>query len=140
MLEIGMSMKHATGEYWNYFLDARRRFFDAIIRRSDIANPEIREELLRSVEAARECSAEISPRLFERYIRLWRQDLSDWGQRVAAIGQMPSLDAALQALDLARPANGRFVDIARPRSAAASEQTRTVPSGAPDAHRLFMPR
>ena len=48
-------------------------------------SPEIREQLLRSVEAARECSAEISPELFERYIRLWREDLRDWGQRMAGI-------------------------------------------------------
>lgn len=139
MLDFGMSMKHATSEYWNYFLDARRRFFDAIVRRSDTASPEIREELLRSVEAARECSTEISPELFERYIELWRQDLRDWGQRVTAIRQMPSLDAALQALDLARPTNGRVVDVTRPRSATASEAPPTVPFGAPDTHRLFRP-
>jgi hypothetical protein len=140
MLEIGMSMKHATSEYWSYFLDARRRFFDAIVRRSDMAIPEVREELLCSVEAARECSAEISPELFERYILLWQQDLRDWGQRVTALRQMPSVDAALQALDLARPANGQVVDVARPRSAAASEEPPTVPLGAPCTYHLFMPR
>ena len=136
MLELGIDMEDTTSEYWNYFLDARRRFFEAIIRRSGKASPEIREDLLRSVEAARECSAEISPELFERYILLWRQDLRDWGQRVTAIRQMPSLDAALQALDLARLANGRGVDVARPRSAPASE---AVPHGATDTYHLFMP-
>ena len=38
--------------------------------------------------------------LFEHYIRLWRQDLRDWEQRVTRIRQMPSLDAALQVLGL----------------------------------------
>jgi len=136
MLELGIDMEDTTSEYWNYFLDARRRFFEAIIRRSGKASPEIREDLLRSVEAARECSAEISPELFERYILLWRQDLRDWGQRVTAIRQMPSLDAALQALDLVRLANGRGVDVARPRPTPASEE---VPHGATDTYHLFMP-
>jgi glycosyltransferase involved in cell wall biosynthesis len=110
LLEFGVGTERANSEYWNYFLDARRRFFDAIIRRSDTARPEIREQLLQSVEAARECSAEISPELFERYIRLWQEDLRDWEQRVAGIPRMPSLDAALQALGLARPTDSRNAD------------------------------
>lgn len=117
LLDLGVSMEHATSEYWSYFLDARRRFFDAISRRSDSAGPEIQEQLLRSVEAARECSVEISPELFERYIRLWREDLRDWEERLARIRRMPSLDAALQALGLARLANGQVVDIPRPADA-----------------------
>ena len=137
MLELGIDMEDTTSEYWNYFLDARRRFFDAIIRRSGRAKPEIRENLLRSVEAARECSAEISPELFERYVWLWQKDLRDWGQRIAEIRRMPSLDAALQALDLARLTNGRVVDVARPRSAVASEAAPAVPFGAPDTYYLF---
>jgi len=137
MLDFCIGMDHATSEYWSYFLDARRRFFDAIVRRSDTASSEIREELLSSVETARECSAAISPELLERYIQLWRKDFRAWGQRVGAIRQMPSLDAALQALDLARPTNGRLVDVARPRPAVASEKAPTVPLGAPDAYDLF---
>jgi len=137
MLEFGM--EYTTSEYWNYFLDARRRFFDAIVRRSDTASPEIREQLLRSVEAARKCSAEISPELFERYIWLWRQDLRDWGQRVAAIRQMPSLDVALRALGLVQATNGRAVNIARPRSAADSEEPPTGPFGTSDSYDLYMP-
>lgn len=139
MLDFGISMEHATSEYWSYFLDARRRFFDAIVRRSGMTGPEIREQLLGSVEAARECSAEIPPELFERYIRLWRQDLRDWEQRVTRIRQMPSLDAALQELGLARAADGRVVDVTRPRQAAATEEPPTVPSGAPHSYDLYLP-
>jgi hypothetical protein len=109
-------MDHATSEYWSYFLDARRRLHDAIARRSGTVSPKIREHLLRSIEAARECSAGISPDLFERYIRLWRQDLRAWEQRVAGIRQMPSLDAALEALGLAWSLNGRSRVIASPRA------------------------
>jgi hypothetical protein len=133
LLELGSGMEHAESEYWSYFLDARRRFFEAIIRRSDTATPEIRGRLLHSVQAARECSAEISPELFERYVQLWRQDLRDWEERIAGIGRMPSREAALQALGLARSP-----DIARPRSAPATEEPPTVPFGAPNHHDLFM--
>jgi len=137
LLELGSALKHATSEYWSYFLDARRRFFDAIDRRSEMAGPDVREQLLRSVAAARECSAEIPPELFGRYVQLWRQDLDSWGQRVAAIRRMPSLDAALQALHLARQPNGRVVDLARPRLAAASEAAPGVPFGISSTWRLF---
>jgi len=142
MLDFGIGMEYATAEYWSYFLDARRRFFDAISRRSDMMRPETREELLRSVEAARECSAEISPELFDRYIKLWRQDLRDWQWRVTRIRRAPSLDAALHALGLARAPDGRGVAVARARrarSAADSAGAPTVPLGAPGTCDLFMP-
>jgi hypothetical protein len=117
LLDFGIGIEDVTNDHWSYFLDSRRRFFEAIIRRKSKASPEIREQLLHSVEAARECSAEISPELFERYIRLWREDLRDWGQRVAGIALMPSLDAAMQALGLAQWADAWVADVARPRSA-----------------------
>jgi hypothetical protein len=128
LLEFGVGVDDAESECWSYFLDSRRRFFDAISRRSDRADPEIREPLLHSVEAARKCSAEISPELFERYIRLWRQDLTDWEQRIAGIRRMPSLEAALQALGLAPAADGW----------AAAEGPSTVALGTPDCYGLFM--
>ena len=139
LLEFGVGIDHAESECWSYFLDSRRRFFDAISRRSDEADPEIRERLLCSVEAARECSAEISPELFERYIRLWRQDLREWEQRISRIRRMPSVNAALQALGLLRSADGRAAaHVARPRSADAAEEPSTVPLDTPGYYRLFM--
>jgi hypothetical protein len=101
LLDFGVGLDHAGNEYWSYFLDARRRFYDAIDRRSYMARPGIREQLLLSVEAARKCSAETSPELFERYIRLWREELRNWQQRLAGLRRMPSLDVALQVLGLA---------------------------------------
>ena len=140
LLEFGVSIEHAESECWSYFLDSRRRFFDAISRRSDEADPKIRERLLCSVEAARECSAEISPALFQRYIRLWRQVLSEWEQRISRIQRMPSVAAALQALGLVPSADGRAAaHVASPRSADASEEPSTVPLDTADYHGLFMP-
>lgn len=130
LLHFGIGIEDVTNDHWNYFLDSRRRFFEAIIRRKGKARPEIREQLLHSVEAARECSDEISPELFGRYIRLWREDLRGWKQRVAGIPRMPSLEAALQALGLAQRLNGRVADVARPRSAADLDGAATAPSSA----------
>jgi hypothetical protein len=120
LLDRGAGVEHATRDYWIDFLYFRRTFLEAIKRRSGSASPEIREQLLCSVEAALKCLAAISPELFERYLRLWRQDLRDWEQRVGGVAEMRSLDAALQALGLARSTNGWVADAARPSSASRS--------------------
>jgi hypothetical protein len=106
LLGFNGGVRHAKKEYWRYFLDDRRRFIDAIIRRSGTVRPEIRDQLVHSMKAARKCSVEISPELFERYIQLWRSDLRAWQRRVARVPRM-SLDAALQELGLTRSVNGR---------------------------------
>jgi hypothetical protein len=102
LLDRDMDVRYATREYWSYFLEARRRFLEAIISRSEPSTrTELREQqLLLSVETALKCSMGISPELFEHYIYLWRRDLRDWQRQTTRITRMPSLDAALQALGL----------------------------------------
>jgi hypothetical protein len=131
LLDRGLRLKYATREYWYDFLRARQTFIDRIIERSGMAKPEIREQLLRSVELAQKCSIGISPAVLEHYIRLWRQDLHDWDQRLAMIGQIQSPDEALRALGLARSTERRSVDLAYhyPES--------TIPFNAPDYYDLF---
>jgi hypothetical protein len=106
LLERGLDAGYATSAYWRQFLDARRSFLEAIIERSDTASPEVRQQMLRSVELALECSITISPELLEHYVRRWRQDLRDWERRLAGIGQMPSAEAALRALGFTWSADG----------------------------------
>lgn len=106
LLHLGMGVKYATREYWAYFLEARRRFLEAIINRSDAASPDIKDKMLLSVESALKCSITIAPELCERYIQLWRQDLGDWKQRVTGLYRMPSVEAALQVLGLSPAAEG----------------------------------
>lgn len=137
LLDFGSNVERATSEYWSFFLDARRRVFDAINRRSDIAKADVKEQLLLAVEAARECSAGLSPELFENYVRLWRQDLRVWEKQVTRIRPMPSLDAALQVLGLTQVGNGQTIAITRPRPADASEERSTVPSGGPRTYRPY---
>jgi len=103
LLHLGLGVQQATREYWTYFLEARRNFLEAINTRSRNAHPDIRADMLLSVQSALKCSLKIKPDLCERYIELWRQDLADWKRRAAAIPQMPSIDAALREMRLSPP-------------------------------------
>ncbi len=96
---------HATQDYWTNFLDARRGFLDAIIARADRAPADVRQKMLNSVRAARECSADIQPEFCEHYAQLWRKDLGRWEQALKDIPQVPSIAKALTELGLA-PAAG----------------------------------
>ena len=127
LLEHGMGAEYATSEYWSYFLAARQRFLKAIIRRSDTANLDIREQLLLSVEAAQKCSITISPYLLERYVWLWRRDLRDWQRRVENIGQMSSLEVALKELGLEPSHDSLAADIAHPSPRSLAEEPPTTP-------------
>ena len=100
LLHLGMGAQDATHDYWSRFLEARWTFLREIVASSDKADPDIRDEMLLSVNSALECSVAIKPELCEQYVRLWRQDLSDWKQRAAEIAKMPSLEAALREMRL----------------------------------------
>ncbi len=126
LLDHDMGVEYATTEYWLYFLAARQRFLEAIIRRTETAKPEIREQLQLSVEAALKCSVTIDPELLERYVWLWRRDLRDWDRRVAGIGQMSSLEVALKELGLEQWTVGGVVDITSPSPEALTEEPLTM--------------
>ncbi len=127
LLDHDMGVEYATSEYWLYFLAARQRFLEAIIRRSGTAKPEIREQLLVSVEAALKCSRAIEPELLERYVWLWRRDLREWERRVAGIGQMSSLEVALKELGLEPSAGDWVADVVCPGARALTEEPATMP-------------
>ena len=139
LLEHGQGAEYATRDYWAGFLHARRRFLEAIIRRSASAEPGIREQLRHSVEAALECSVTIEPKTLERYIRLWRRDLRDWERRIAGIGQRRSPEVALKELGLEVSAGGWIPDIVRHTPVGLTEEPPTVPFAVPDYLNLFKP-
>ena len=139
LLDLGKGAEQATRDYWFDFLYARRIFLESIRRRSGTAGLEIREQLLGSVEAALKCSVAIPPELFERYIRLWRQDLHNWEHRLSRVREMRSLDAALQTLGLSRSAGGWVADVASPGAATATGEAPTVPFTVPDFYDLLAP-
>jgi hypothetical protein len=140
LLEDGKGLECATNEYWLQFLEARRRFLEAIMRRSDIRNGETMIPLLDSVEQALKCSIKIDPELFERYIGLWQRDLRDWKQRVARIPRMPTIEDALKALELMPSADNWVTDVAGGRPAIATHELPTIPFTVPDYLALFGPR
>ncbi len=106
LLHHNRNAAHATREYWSDFLGARRQFLEAVIVRAARAPVDVRERMLASVAAARECSAQIDPALCENYVRLWRKDLGRWEDLLKAIPRLSSLGRALSELGLG-PAAGR---------------------------------
>jgi hypothetical protein len=100
LLHRGQNTAHATQDYWINFLDARKGFLDAIVARAGSAQAEVRQKMLNSVRAARECSTQIEPEFCEHYVRLWRKDLGRWEQTLKEIPQVPSIARALSELGL----------------------------------------
>jgi len=100
LLHLGLSIQEATPVYWTSFLQARRSFLHDILIRSRNADPEIRDEMIASVNAGLECLNEIKPELCTRYIQSWRADLRDWKQRMAGITRASSLEDALAKMRL----------------------------------------
>ncbi len=107
LLHLGLEVAQATREYWGYFLEARRNFLEAILTRLPNAHPEMRDEIQMSVQHAEKCLQTIKPDLCERYVQAWRHDLADWKHQVPGIPSMPSIEAALLAMDLPFAAPGR---------------------------------
>ncbi len=101
LLHRGRKAETATQDYWTNFLDARKGFLDAIIARAGRAPAEVRDKMLNSVRAARECSAQIQPEFCELYVRLWQKDLGRWQDTLAEIPQVSSVAKALSELGLA---------------------------------------
>jgi hypothetical protein len=126
LLHLDLRVEHATREYWAYFLEARRNFLEAIVTRSHNAHPNIRDEMLQSVQQALKCLLTIKPDLCERYVRLWRQDLVDWKRRVTGIPVMPSIEAALTELRLAPTTPANSTSRVLPRR---DEATPTITAG-----------
>jgi hypothetical protein len=100
LLHLGLEVAHATRAYWGDFLEARRIFLETILTRLPNAYPEMRDEIQMSVQQAEKCLQTIKPDLCERYVQAWRHDLADWKQQMATIAVIPSIEAALQEIEL----------------------------------------
>lgn len=107
LLHLDLDVQQAKRDYWTYFLEARRNFLEAIADRASKAHPDIREEMLASINEALKCLLTITPDLCERYVQAWRKDLVAWKRRLAGIPAMPSIEAAILELGLTpvMPAN-----------------------------------
>ncbi len=115
LLHLGLKIEEATGEYWAYFLEARRNFLEAINTRSTNAPPGMREDMRLSVEWALKSLQAIKPDLCERYVRAWRRDLAAWKRRAAKIPVMSSIEEALREMGLTPAASASSTGRIRPR-------------------------
>jgi hypothetical protein len=113
LLHRGAGAVQATRDYWAEFLDARRRFLDAIIDRSSNLQGQLQQKVFDSVSAAQKSLTEIQPELCERYVTLWLKDRHRWLQRLEHIRRMPSIEEALHRLNLS-PANNADVPVTGP--------------------------
>ena len=122
LFDHGLGLGDATDGYWTQFLEARRTFLEAILSRTDRAQPETESQLRLSVETALKWSVTRSePGLLERYTLHWRRDLRDWQRRLSGVRKMPSVEAALEALALERSTGGEIAGLAPVTTAAASD-------------------
>jgi hypothetical protein len=102
LLHVGAGLADADRDYWVAFIAERRRFLQSIIRRSDKAVLEIRDNMLDAVHAALHCLRQVKPETCESYVQVWRKDREAWLKDLAAMPAVESLDAALAELGLAR--------------------------------------
>jgi len=100
LLHLRRDVGQATSEYWGKFLEARRNFLEAALSRVNQAPPDMQDEITASLYSALKSLSDIPSDLCTRYVEAWRQDLTLWKRRWAAIREMPSVDAALEELGL----------------------------------------
>ena len=100
LLHLRRDVGQATSEYWEKFLEARRNFLETALSRVNQAPPDMQDEITASLYSALKVLGDIPPDLCTRYVEAWRQDLTLWKRRWAAIREMPSVDAALEELGL----------------------------------------
>jgi hypothetical protein len=130
LLHLDLDVAQATHEYWAVFLDARRNFLETTLSRTGHVQWDMRDEVIASLHSALKCLNGITPDLCARYVKLWRQDLMAWKQRMAVIRVMPSVDAALAELGLrTAPTNDtkRMGEAPRPLGKAAPAGPVSIP-------------
>lgn len=100
LLHLGLDVAQATGEYWSYFLEARRNFLEAILTRLPEAPLEMQVDIQMSVRQAERSLQMIKPDFCERYVQAWRHDLAEWKQGMSGIAAKATIEAALQEMEL----------------------------------------
>jgi hypothetical protein len=105
LLESGSGYEEATSDYWTKFRAARQEFLQGIVSRSTSVQPENREKMITSVQAAIDCLTNIQPWVLADYVRTWREDLGAWREGLRDLSPAPSPEAALVELGLIRTAS-----------------------------------
>jgi hypothetical protein len=100
LLEDGLGTEQATVERWEEFLADRERILGEILGRSDMAEPDIREDLRLAVRSALKCLREIQPGMCADYVQRWQRDLDQWERTLGWLPQVDSIADALLKLGL----------------------------------------
>jgi glycosyltransferase involved in cell wall biosynthesis len=100
LLHTRLRSKVPNEDYWRMFLGARKRILNEISERSHLARPEIRQEMVIAVDAAREKLRQITPDVCARYLRAWRTDLEWWALLLETLPSAGAIEKALHELEL----------------------------------------
>ena len=102
-LDINEGIWDVDTDYWRDFIKRRMEFHQRVLAAlGGIDGPERSEadKAGRSVRAAKDQLAEITPELCQRFMRLWREDLERWRTYLAGLPHLDSLEDAFQYLDI----------------------------------------
>ena len=108
LLHQRAGLASATGDYWQSFLDTRKRFLADVRARAGAVDPYLGQRIAASVDAAMAWCEVIEPAMCEHYIRLWQQDLDVWEQHLKAAPTGLTAKTALGRLDLTPAARGLY--------------------------------
>jgi hypothetical protein len=106
LLDLGGGETEATQEYWTSFLDARWRFLDSIIKRSEQLERDSQAMIIGAIETAQLCLMQIQPSMFEHYVKIWREDIYGWMENVDSVPRVMSVKSALAKLGLNQVESG----------------------------------
>lgn len=101
LLHCGVRADQAVSDYWQLFLDSRKRFLQGVLDRSEKVELYLRKRIASSVETAMIISGEITPEMCAQYVKLWQRDLASWEERLGELPRLQSAGAALRQLSLA---------------------------------------
>lgn len=102
-LDISKGIWDVDTDYWQDFIKRRMEFHQRVIEALGRVDARYGREAARageSVRAAQNQLTKITPRLCQKFMRLWREDLEKWHIYLATLPRLDSLTEALQYLDI----------------------------------------
>lgn len=100
LLHSGLGAECADWEYWHMFLHDRNRILDEILGNLYKVAEAKRDAVDAAIVAARATLRDITPDMCVEYIEAWRNDLEQWGKRLAMLPSVGSIEKALYELKL----------------------------------------
>jgi hypothetical protein len=102
-LDINEGIWDADTAYWGDFIQRRMEFHQGVaaaLSRIDDSRKDEAARAGRSIRAAQDQLTRITPRLCQRFMRLWQADLAVWSHYLADLPRHDSIMAAFKYLDI----------------------------------------